>query len=350
MNIVGFKTENILEGEVCLENNIIEFKSNPSIAGFAAVGGVYEKEGPLGREFDYIFDDPTAGEECWEQAESQLQKTALSLAMKKSNNNPKEIGVVFAGDLLNQCVGSTFGIMEYNIPFVGVYGACSTMALSLIMASVFVDGGFVKNAAAVTSSHFCSAERQFRFPLEYAGQRPPTAQRTACASGSVIVTNKCGKIIVKKAYVGKIVDYGISDANNMGAAMAPAAADTIIEYLKETNTTPLDYDKIFTGDLGQVGSELLYDICFKENVDLRLKHLDCGLLIYDRVKQKVDAGGSGCGCSAAVLCTHILNKLNAGEYKKVLFCATGALLSPTTVQQGENIPSIAHLVELERLD
>ncbi|MBO5106142.1 MAG: stage V sporulation protein AD [Clostridia bacterium] len=333
---------------IILLNNkkIIRFVNNPSIVGYAAVGGVYEKEGPLGGEFDYIFEDPTAGEECWEQAESMLQKTALELALKKSGNNKENIDAVFAGDLLNQCVGSTFGIMEYGIPFAGVYGACSTMALSLIMASVFVDGGFATNAAAVTSSHFCSAERQFRFPLEYAGQRPPTAQRTTCASGAVIVSNKPSKIYVRSALLGKTVDYGIADANNMGAAMAPAAADTILKYLRETNTRPLDYDKIFTGDLGQVGSELLYDICSEDNVDLRKNHLDCGLLIYDRIKQNVDAGGSGCGCSASVLCTHILNKLSVGEYKRVLFCATGALLSPTTTNQGENIPSIAHLVEL----
>ena len=201
--------------------NIIEFTNRPSISGYAAVGGVYEKEGTLGGQFDYIFDDPTAGKECWEQAESMLQKTALELALKKSSNAPNNIGVVFAGDLLNQCVGSTFGIMEYNIPFAGVYGACSTMSLSLIMASAFVDGGFVSNAAAVTSSHFCSAERQFRFPLEYAGQRPPTAQRTACASGAVIVSNRQNKVYAKSAFLGKTVDYGIADANNMGAAMAP---------------------------------------------------------------------------------------------------------------------------------
>ena len=204
-----------------LKNYIIKFKNKPSIAGYSAVGGTYEKEGPLGGEFDYIFDDPTAGEECWEQAESKLQKTALGIALKKSGNNPTELDVIFAGDLLNQCVGSTFGIMEYNIPFAGVYGACSTMALSLIMASAFVDGGFASDAAAVTSSHFCSAERQFRFPLEYAGQRPPTSQRTVCASGAVIVSNRCGKIYAKSALLGKTVDYGVADANNMGAAMAP---------------------------------------------------------------------------------------------------------------------------------
>lgn len=327
-------------------SKVINFKNSTYVAGYAAVGSKYEKEGRLGGQFDYIFDDPLAGKDSWEQAESELQKTAFEIAVKKSGNEAKNIDVIFAGDLLNQCVGSTFGIKKYDIPFVGVYGACSTMALSLIMASAFVDGGFANLSAAITSSHYCSAERQYRFPLEYAGQRPPTAQWTATASGSVIVSNKKSEISVKRAYIGEVVDYGIADANNMGAAMAPAAADTIMRFLNETDTLPSDYDKIFTGDLGQVGSELLCDMLGKEGIDIIKKHEDCGLILYDRNKQNVDAGGSGCGCSAAVLCTHILNNIKSGAYKRVLFCATGALLSPTTVQQGENIPGIAHLLEL----
>ena len=204
-----------------MKNKIIEFLNKPSITGYAAVGGSFEKNGPLGSLFDYIFNNPSAGEESWELAESELQKTAVNLAIKKSGCKCDEIGAVFAGDLLNQCVGSTFGLMDFKIPFVGLYGACSTMALSLIVSSVFVDGGYLSNAVSVTSSHFCSAERQFRFPLEYAGQRPPTAQRTATASGAVVVSNKSGKIFIKRALVGKPIDFGITDANNMGAAMAP---------------------------------------------------------------------------------------------------------------------------------
>ena len=204
-----------------LKKQIIEFDNKPAIIGYAAVGSVYEKDGPLGGLFDYIFDDPLAGKESWEQAESELQKTALGLAIKKSQKSEKEIDLLFAGDLLNQCVGSTFGLIEYNIPFVGVYGACSTMALSLIMASLSVEGGFAETAAAVTSSHFCSAERQYRFPLEYAGQRPPTSQRTATASGAVIVSKDKSNIVVNRAKIGKIVDFSVADANNMGAAMAP---------------------------------------------------------------------------------------------------------------------------------
>ena len=204
-----------------MRKQIIEFKNKPSIVSYAAVGSVFEKEGKLGGLFDYIFEDPLAGKESWEQAESELQKTALGIAIKKSNKTEQEIGVLFAGDLLNQCIGSTFGLMEYKIPFVGVYGACSTMALSLIMATSYVDGELVDTAAAVTSSHFCSAERQYRFPLEYAGQRPPTAQRTATAAGSVIVSNEQSNVFVNRAMIGKVLDFGISDANNMGAAMAP---------------------------------------------------------------------------------------------------------------------------------
>lgn len=326
----------------------LEFTNAPSVIGYAAVGSTYERDGRFGDQFDHIFDDPLAGMESWEQAESELQKTSLGIAIKKSGVNEDDIGVLFAGDLLNQCVGSTFGIKSYGIPFVGVYGACSTMALSMIMASVFVDNGIFKNAAAVTSSHFCSAERQYRFPLEYGGQRPPTAQWTATASGAVILSDSKSNIKVKRATIGKVEDLGITDQNNMGAAMAPAAAGTILQFFKDTDTSPSDYDRIFTGDLGQIGSELLYELCDKEKVDLRTFHDDCGLLIYDIIKQDVHAGGSGCGCSAAVLCTHILNSLKSGVYKKILFCATGALLSPTTVQQGENIPSIAHLVEIIR--
>ena len=325
---------------------IIEFKNKPSIISYAAVGSVYEKEGPIGGLFDYIFDDPLAGKKSWEQAESEFQKTALDIAIKKSKISEQEIDLLFAGDLLNQCTGSTFGLMKFNIPFVGVYGACSTMALSLIMAALCVDGGFAQNTAAVTSSHFCSAERQYRFPLEYAGQRPPTAQKTATASGAVIVSKGLGNVYIKSALLGKILDYEVSDANNMGAAMAPAAADTILDYFKASGNKPSDYDKIFTGDLGEVGSELLLDICSNEGVNISLIHQDCGLLLYDIINQNVDSGASGCGCSASVLCTHILNKLSQREYKKVLFCATGALLSPTTTQQGKNIPAIAHLVEI----
>lgn len=321
------------------------FDHPPIITGYAAVGSTYEEKGRFGNQFDYIFEDPMAGAKSWEQAESELQKTALRIAMQKAGRKPSEIRTLFAGDLLNQCIGSTFGTKGYGIPFVGVYGACSTMALSTMMASFFVDGGLADHAAAVTSSHFCSAERQYRFPLEYGGQRPPTAQWTATASGALILSKAGSGVTVTRATIGRVTDLGVTDSNNMGAAMAPAACDTILQFLKDTGTKPDDYNCIFTGDLGQVGTDLLYELAEKEGVTLRGHHDDCGLLLYDQTKQDVHAGGSGCGCSAAVLCTHILNTFRSGEYRRVLFCATGALLSPTSVMQGEIIPSIAHLIE-----
>lgn len=324
----------------------IEFCNTPSVLGYAAVGSKTEQEGPLGTLFDQIFEDPLAGQDSWEKAESELQKTSLGLAMRKAKKTSEDVQFVFAGDLLNQCTGSTFGIKSYGIPFLGLYGACSTMALSLIMAAVFVDNGIGETTAAVTSSHFCSAERQYRYPLEYGGQRPPTAQWTATASGSVILAKDGGNVTVRRATIGTVEDLGVTDANNMGAAMAPAAAKTILQFFKDTNTRPDDYDMIFTGDLGMVGSDLLYQLTEEQGIPVKSKHNDCGLLLYDRDKQDVHAGGSGCGCSASVLCTHILNGLRDGTYRNILFCATGALLSPTTVQQGETVPSIAHLVQI----
>ncbi len=314
----------------------------PSALGFAAAGGKKEGEGPLGGEFDLLNTDTSFGEETWEKAESRLQLDAVRKAMEKAALSPKEIDLIFAGDLLNQCVGSTYGLRALEIPFLGVYGACSTMAESLCLASLFVDSRLAERAVAVTSSHFCSAERQFRFPLEYGGQRPLTAQWTATAAGAVIVGRGNGPYI-REVTVGTITDLGITDMNNMGAAMAPAAASTFATFFKDTGTRPEDYDRIFTGDLGKVGSMLLLELLQEEGYDLSRNHEDCGLLLYSP-EQDVHAGGSGCGCSASVLCAHILPRLRKGEYKEVLFAATGALMSPTLVQQGESIPGIAHLI------
>lgn len=314
----------------------------PSALGFAAAGGKKEGEGPLGGEFDLLNTDTSFGEETWEKAESRLQLDAVRKALEKAALSPKEIDLIFAGDLLNQCVGSTYGLRALEIPFLGVYGACSTMAESLCLASLFVDSRLAGQAVAVTSSHFCSAERQFRFPLEYGGQRPPTAQWTATAAGAVIVGRGNGPYI-REVTVGTITDLGITDMNNMGAAMAPAAASTFATFFKDTGTRPEDYDRIFTGDLGKVGSMLLLELLQEEGYDLSRNHEDCGLLLYSP-EQDVHAGGSGCGCSASVLCAHILPRLRKGEYKEVLFAATGALMSPTLVQQGESIPGIAHLI------
>lgn len=326
-------------------NRTIILKNKPCIRGYAAVVGKKEGEGPLAELFDEINDDTTLGEDSWEKAESALQKSALTHAIQKSGVSPSDIDVVFAGDLLNQCIGSSFGLQDFDIPLAGMYGACSTMALSMSMAAIFVDSGCANIAAAVTSSHFCSAERQFRFPLEYGGQRTPTAQWTVTGSGSLIISGQ-GSPYVHAVTIGKIVDLGVKDANNMGAAMAPAATDTIKAHLTETGAAPGDFDLILTGDLGKVGSELLYKLLMKDNLDIEQVHNDCGLIIFDLERQDVHAGGSGCGCSASVLCSDILGRLQKGELHRVLFCATGALMSTTSSQQGQTIPGIAHAVEI----
>ena len=277
-----------------------------------------------------------------------MQYEAITRAIAKAKLSPKDINLIMAGDLLDQCIGTSFGIRELAIPFLGLYGACSTMALSLGLASVLVDSGAVDYAVASTSSHFASAERQFRLPLEYGGQRPPSAQRTATASGaSVIAENKENTPCIEAVTFGKIMDLGIKDANNMGAAMAPAAADTIGSFLNDTHTTPTDYDLILTGDLGKVGAELLIDLLKKDyGYDISSVHGDCGLMLYDLEAQDVHAGGSGCGCSGSVVNSYIMRQLKEKTLKRVFFVGTGALLSPTSSMQGESIPSIAHGVLL----
>ncbi len=322
----------------------LNLSTRPGIAAFASVVGKKEGEGPLKGKFDSIFEDGTAGEKSWEKAESKIHGDAVSRAIAKAGIAPNEIDVIFAGDLLNQCIGTTFGIRELGIPFAGMYGACSTMALSMASASVCVDSRIVCNAVASTSSHFCSAEKQFRMPLEYGGQRTPTSQWTATAAGAVVISDKKSKICVEKVIIGRIQDYGIKDPNNMGAAMAPAACRTISDFLTDTNTSPKDYDMILTGDLGAVGSELLCELMVKQdNTDISAVHNDCGLMLYDIQKQKdVGAGGSGCGCSGAVLCSDILGRIENGELKRVFFVGTGALMSSVSSMQNESIPSIAH--------
>lgn len=329
-----------------LKDGTILMNTLPSIASFAAAVGKMEGEGPLGQCFDYIAEDVSLGEASWEKSESKLQQIAFSTALSKGGLSQKNIDVIFAGDLLNQCVSSSYGARDTQIPFIGLFGACSTMAESLSLASLFVDGGMAVNAAAVTSSHFCSAERQFRLPVNYGGQRTPTAQWTATAAGCAIVSPHGEGPYVKSVTLGKIKDMGIKDANNMGAAMAAAAYDTISRHLANTNQSVDSFDMILTGDLGQVGSDLLAELFRKDNVDISDKHNDCGLMLFDLEKQDVHAGGSGCGCSASVLCGHILNEMKKKKLKNVLFAATGALMSPTVIQQGESIPGISHAVQL----
>lgn len=323
----------------------LQLTSKPSVIGNAAIVGKTEGEGPLAKEFDHCYDDDSIdGCPSWEKAESALHRESVTRAIAKADLSPEDIDLIMAGDLLNQCIGTSFGIRELQIPFMGMYGACSTMALSMATASLLVDSGAINNAVASTSSHFASAERQFRLPLEYGGQRPPAAQRTATASGaSVITTHRKGTPCIEACIFGKITDLGIKDSNNMGAAMAPAAASTIADFLKDTNTAPTDYDLILTGDLGKIGSDLLIELLNKDyNYDISSVHDDCGLIIYDLEGQDVHAGGSGCGCSGAVVNSYIMKKLKNKELNKVLFVGTGALLSATSALQGESIPSIAH--------
>ncbi|MDE5792828.1 MAG: stage V sporulation protein AD [Oscillospiraceae bacterium] len=324
----------------------LSFENHPSLYSFASIAGQKEGEGPMKNCFDHIEQDGMFGEKNWEKAESRLQANTLNLALQKGRLKPVDVDCIIGGDLINQCTGSSFAVRETKIPFLGVYGACSTMAESLLLAGILVDGGYSFRTAAVTSSHFSTAERQFRFPLSYGGQRTPTAQWTCTASGAVVVSAEGGAPYVVGGCIGKINDLGVTDATNMGAAMAPAACDTILRYLQDTSTTPETYDAIITGDLGNIGSPLLIDLLLKQGVDISSVHQDCGVLMFDEQKQDTHAGGSGCGCSASILCGYFLPKLQTGEMKKILFAATGALLSAMSSQQGESIPAICHLVEI----
>lgn len=319
---------------------------NAAITSFAAVVGKVESEGPYGDEFDEVVEDNKGDAETWEQAEAMLQSKSLQHAMDKASLVPEKMDLIFAGDLLNQCTGSSYGLKDFYIPFMGIFGACSTFAEALLLSASMVNAGYVDNCAAVTSSHFSSAERQFRFPLNYGGVRTPTAQWTATASGAAIVTAELKPPYIRAATVGKIQDMGISDMNNMGAAMAGAAYDTITRHFRHMGTHPENYDLIVTGDLGQVGSTLLYDLFNRDGVAIEKWHKDCGLMIYDRESQDVHAGGSGCGCSASMMCGHFLKRVQSGDLKRILYAATGALMSPTMVQQGGSIPGICHAVEI----
>ena len=316
----------------------------PSVRSCACIGGKFEGQGPLGSCFDELVEDSFFGEATWEKAESAMQKRALSRALDKAGLKAGDLDYILAGDLLNQCVGSAFGLRDFGIPFYGLYGACSTMGESLSLASLLIDGGFARRAAAMTSSHFCTAERQYRMPVPYGSQRTPTAQWTATAAGCTILEEKGQGPYVTHVICGRIVDKGITDANNMGAAMAPAAYDTLSAFFRDTETGPKDYDLILTGDLGELGHDIVRDFFQRDGVDLGDRYQDCGLLLYDREAQDMHAGASGCGCSAAVLNGYVLPGLRAGKWRRVLFAPTGALLSPTTSFQGESVPGICHAV------
>lgn len=321
----------------------------PSVLSFAAVGGRFEGEGPLREYFDELSKDHFFGEKTWEKGESTMQRHALSRALEKVGLKVSDLDLIFAGDLLNQCVGSSFALRESRIPFYGLYGACSTMGESLSLAALMLDGGYASCAAALTSSHFCTAERQYRMPVPYGSQRTPTAQWTATAAGCCILSNEGRGPAVTHAAIGRIVDRGITDANNMGAAMAPAAYDTLRALFSDTRTSPADYDLIVTGDLGRLGQEVVADFFARDGVDMTKNYKDCGLLLYDLERQDMHMGGSGCGCSAAVLNGYLLCGMREGKWNRIVFAPTGALLSPTSTMQGESIPGVCHAVILENI-
>ncbi len=331
---------------VRIDRGVFRTENSPKIEGYASIVGLKEGQGPLGNCFDKVIEDSHFGKDTWEKAESHFQLEAVCTAIKKSGRVKEDIDAIFSGDLINQCIGSAYGLRELDIPFFGLYGACSTMAEGLVFASILTDSGTVNRATAVTSSHFSTAERQFRFPLSYGGQRTPTSQWTCTASGAVVISREKGNIEIAGGCIGKIADMGITDINNMGSAMAPAAAETIRRYLAATELTPDDFDYIVTGDLGIVGSRLVVEFLQKQGIDISSQHRDCGAMIFDPEKQDTHCGGSGCGCSASVLCGYFLPKLESGEAKNIIFAATGALMSPMSLQQGESIPAVSHLVHL----
>ena len=328
----------------------ISLPNCPKIAATAAITGKKEGQGPLRGDFDQIIDDDLFGEETWEKAESRFQYTAAELAIRKAGLTREQIDAALGGDLLNQIMAASLAVRELHTPFLGLYGACSTMAESLCLAAMLVDGGYLRSAVCTASSHFCTAERQYRFPLEYGCQRPPTAQWTVTGAGSAVVTaEECLPCLCRATHVtlGRIVDMDIKDANNMGAAMAPAAADTLRRHLSDLGRSAADYDLIITGDLGRVGHDLLLTLMRDSGLPLdEGRYIDCGLEIFTP-DQDVHAGGSGCGCSAVTLCGHIMRRFREKELQRVLFMATGALLSPTSSQQGDTIPGVAHAIVLE---
>ena len=321
----------------------------PRIIETASVVGQKENEGNLKGYFDYVIDDGRFGEKSWEKAESKMQKKAVEILLKKAKKGKEEIDFIAGGDLLNQCTGTSFGLANFNIPFLGLYGACSTMAESLCIAAMTVDGKYSENTVAVTSSHFCSSERQFRFPLEYGGQRTPTSQWTVTGSGAALVSAKGTDIAITHITPGKIVDMGIKDANNMGAAMATAAIDTIHAHFQDRKIDENYYDLVVTGDLGKLGHAITKEQLLKMGLVFKDKYIDCGVKIFNLENQDVHAGGSGCGCCASVFAGYIYKLLKNGNINKILLVATGALMSTTSSFQGESIPGIAHAVAIERV-
>lgn len=335
------------------KNQTVVFKSKPAIIGSYSVAGKKEGEGPLGKTINQIFEDCLFGEKSHEMAEQKMFETAIRGAIKDAKLTPEQIDMMLAGDLLNQIISSSFAARSFDLMFVGIYGACSTMALSLAMGSSMVDGGFANRVVVAAGSHFATAERQYRYPLELGNQRPPVSQWTVTGCGATVLSGEADEKMptlprVTCATFGKVIDWGVRDVNNMGAAMAPAACATLVAHFRDTKRKPTDYDAIFTGDLGKMGEEILRDLMHDAGYDLGDNYTDCGRLVYSD-DQNLYQGGSGCGCSAITLNGYIMKKLRAREYKRILFVATGALLSPVSGYQGNTIPAIAHGVVLESL-
>ncbi len=330
----------------------IDLKTPVYIRESASIVGTKEGQGPLAELFDMIGGDDMFGCDSWEEAESSLQKDAVSLALSKAGMKKEEIRYIFAGDLLGQSIASSFGLASYEMPLIGMYGACSTCGLTLGMGAMAVSGGFAEHVVCVTSSHFASAEKEFRFPLAYGNQRPLSASWTVTGSGAFLLSGDKGtkaRAKISGITTGKIMDYGLKDSMNMGACMAPAACDTIYNNLKDFGRRPSDYDKIITGDLGTVGQHVLLDLLNEKDMDIAGQHMDCGIEIYDAKEQDTHAGGSGCGCSAVTLSAYILKKIEEGVWKRVLFVPTGALLSKTSFNEGQTVPGIAHGVVIEAI-
>ena len=326
----------------------LQLEDQPFLLAHAAAVGKKEGDGPLGAQFDFVTEDDRMGQKSWELAEGELQKTAIETALKKGGLQKSDLDLILAGDLLNQCIGSFLASMQSDVPYLGQYGACSTMAQGLALGACLVESGAARRLVASASSHFCSAERQYRFPLAYGGQRTPTAQWTATAAGAAVLGRQgSGHIRITHALFGKMVEMGVKDANNMGAAMAPAAYDTLSTLLADLGAQPNDFDCIVTGDLGHVGADLLLTLLREDKIDLSPVYSDCGSLLFGD-EQDAHAGGSGCGCSAAVLCGPLLRDVQAGKIKRLVFAGTGAMMSPTSVQQGQPIAGICHAVVIER--
>lgn len=325
----------------------VKLENNPTIIATASIVGPKEGKGPLKDYFDIVLEDDLFGQKSWELAESKMVQTVLEKAVEKSGNSLQEVNYLLGGDLINQIVPASFSARELAIPFFGIYGACSNMCEALCLSSMIVDGGFANLVLAGTSSHYCTAERQFRFPLELGNQKPMTAQWTVTGAGGVLIQPNGKGPKIKRLTVGKVIDKGIDDANNMGAAMAPAAVDTIYAYFNDTKDDPNSFDLIATGDLGKLGKQIAQDLLKEKGVDISKVYTDCGLEIFDLENQDVHCGGSGCGCSASVFTGYIYKKLQSKEFKKVMLVSTGALLSPTSTLQKQTIPCIAHAVVIE---